>query len=115
MPSRPRVRQAARRDANHDEIVGAFLEVGASVLDLHQTAGALDLLVGVAGIDQRVEVKDGAKPLSRRRLTEAETDTFLRWRGRKPVVVRTADEARWLVSRLRLEARCYVQIRRSTR
>ena len=98
---RRRVRQHARRDANHDELVGLFVALGCSVLDVSQVAGALDLVIGVAGVDQRVEIKDGAKEPSRRRLTEAERDEIDAWRGREPVIVETTRHVITLVADLR--------------
>jgi len=102
---RRRVRQNGRRDANHDEIVGLFEALGCSVLDVSGVSGALDLIVGAVGIDQRVEVKDGSKPPSERRLTEAELLEIAGWRGRRPVGVETAEDVLALVARMRDEAR----------
>lgn len=99
-----RVRQLARRDANHDVIVGVFEDMGASWLDLSNVAGALDGVIGTNGIDQRVEIKNpdamrGEKQATE--LTDAEDEEFKRWRGRKPVVVLTVDDAINLINQLR--------------
>ena len=99
-----RVRQRARRDANHNEIVAVFESLGATWLDTSGIGGALDGAIGYAGIDQRVEIKDGEKFLSRRRLTKDEETTFQEWRGRPPVVVETVEDAISLVNRMRKEA-----------
>lgn len=78
--------------------------MGGTWLELSNVAGALDGLLGVSGIDQRVEFKN---PLALRgkkqalELTPAEKDEFDRWKGRKPVVVTTTEEAVELVNHLR--------------
>ena len=68
------MRQAARTDANHQEIMKAFRACGFSVHDTSKLGnGFPDLTVyrprnGVV----LVEIKDGTKPPSKRRLTPAE-------------------------------------------
>jgi hypothetical protein len=104
MARRRSVRRIARRDSNHSELVEVFESLGATWFDTSNIGGGLDGLLGVSGIDQRVEIKDGAKFLSRRRLTKDEDDTFQEWRGRPPVVVETVDDAINLVNKLRKEA-----------
>jgi hypothetical protein len=71
------------------------------VLDVHEIPGALDLVIGVAGIDCRVELKDGSRPPSRRALTAAEVDVLESWRGMPPAVVTSVEEAEILVRNLR--------------
>lgn len=92
-----------RTDANQPEIVKAFRELGATVEFMHGE-GALDLLIGIYGIDQRVEVKDGSKSPSRRKLSESEQATFENWHGRKPVVVKSSDDVIALCKKLRRES-----------
>ncbi len=101
----PRVRQAARVDSNQREIVKTIISLGASWLDLTSISGILDGVIGVNGIDQRVEIKDGAKFPSERRLTPNEKREFEEWRGRKPVVVESVDDVIKLVNLLRREKR----------
>lgn len=69
-------RRAARTDANHAAIVAAARAVGAAVLDVHALPGALDALIGFRGVLRLVEIKDGAKKPSARKLTSAETETI---------------------------------------
>ena len=57
----PRGYRQSRRDANHMQIVQYARAIGMSVLEVHSIAGALDLLVGLGGIDVRAEIKDGLK------------------------------------------------------
>jgi hypothetical protein len=84
---------ARRVDANQRAIVAALRDVGASVEHLHTLGeGAPDLLVGFRGVNTLLEVKDGSKPPSRRRLTPDEATWHAAWRG-QVTVVETIDEA----------------------
>lgn len=60
-----------RTDRNQTEIVKALRRVGALVWII---ASPCDLLVGFLGRFLTMEVKDGAKPPSARRLTKAEVE-----------------------------------------
>jgi len=80
--------------------------MGASWLELSNVAGALDGIVGVAGIDQRVEFKNPEALRGKKQaleLTPAEIDEFDRWKGRSPVVITTQEEAVNLINQLRKE------------
>lgn len=82
------MRRAARVDANQREIVEALRRVGATVQPLHTIgSGCPDILVGYRGTNILLELKDGDKPLSRRRLTADEERWHAEWRGQ----VATAD------------------------
>lgn len=72
--------RARRVDNNHADVLGEARQVGAEVLDLHALPGALDALVGYRGRLFLVEVKDGAKVKSKRKLTPAEVATVERFR-----------------------------------
>ena len=93
------MRRAARRDDGEDEIVKALREAGAVVRVVTQGDGIPDLLVGyespVSGIGYTIlmEVKDGTKPPSARRLTEAEEKFFMEWTGGMLVIVNSVEEA----------------------
>jgi hypothetical protein len=64
---------AARIDANQPAIVAAIRKMGATVLHLHTIGkGAPDILIGYQGKNALVELKDGAKPPSARKLTPDE-------------------------------------------
>ena len=72
-----------RVDANHGQIAHAFSRLGFSVLDLSRVGcGCPDLLVAKQGHSVLVEIKDGMKSASRRKLTPAEQEFRLEWRGR---------------------------------
>lgn len=88
-------RFARRKDSNHNDIAAACVRVGAEVLDLSPLPGALDLIVGYRGRLVWLEVKDGDKPPSDRKLTDAERATIERFsRVGCPVYkVETEDEA----------------------
>ena len=81
------MRLAARTDANQADIVKALLDIGASVQILAAVGqGFPDLLVGLAGRNFLLEVKDGSKPPSKRKLTPAEAEWHAEWRGQVCVV-----------------------------
>jgi len=89
-------------DANQVAVVAAFRAAGASVLHLHTLgAGCPDLLIGVDGVDQLVELKDGRKRESERRLRPEQVVFHREWRGRSVFVVTSAAEAHALVARIR--------------
>ena len=84
---------AKRTDANQTEIVKTFRSLGASVLILSSVGkGCPDLMVGIFGRNFLVEVKDGKKPPSGRKLTEHEQLFFDGWKG-QVCVVKSPDEA----------------------
>lgn len=81
------MRRAAKVDANQSEIVGAFRTAGATVTPLHAVGqGCPDLVVGYRGVNYMVEVKDGAKPPSARKLTPDQVEWHQSWRGQVCVV-----------------------------
>lgn len=87
------MRRAARRDDGEDEIVKALREAGAVVRVVTQGDGIPDLLVGYNGFTILMEVKDGTKPPSARKLTEAEEKFFMEWTGGMLVIVNSVEEA----------------------
>ena len=81
------MRRAARTDTNQAEIVAALRKAGATVQHLHAIGqGTPDLLVGYAGQNFLLEIKDGAKSPSRRRLTPDEEQWHRQWKGQVVVV-----------------------------
>lgn len=87
------MRRAARTDRNHLEIIAALRKVGATVRSLASVgAGCPDLLVGYHGQNFALEVKDGRKKPSARKLTEDEERFFRDWKG-QAAVVSSVDEA----------------------
>jgi hypothetical protein len=82
-----------RVDDNHALIVAALRSVGCTVQSMAAIGkGCPDLLVGYQGRNLILEVKDGAKRLSKRRLTSAEVRWRDAWQGQYAVVT-NVDEA----------------------
>lgn len=74
--------RAAKVDANQVEVVQAFRSMGCSVQCLHMMGGGVpDLLIAIKGINLLVEVKDGAKPPSKQKLTPDQIDWHCQWRA----------------------------------
>ena len=88
------MRRAARVDDNHTEIVHAFRAAGCSVLSLHRVgSGCPDLLIARNGRSALVEIKDGAKSASRRKLRANQEDFRAQWKGRVYVATSIDDVA----------------------
>lgn len=66
------MRRAAKIDSNQNEIVKALRKLGAFVLITSQLKNAFDILVAYNSKLYVVEIKDGNKPPSARKLTEGE-------------------------------------------
>ena len=66
------MRRAAKIDSNQPQIVKALRRSGAFVILTSQLKNAFDLLVIYRGTIYIVEVKDGEKVKSKRKLTEGE-------------------------------------------
>lgn len=76
------MRRAAKVDANHAVIVGALMSCGCEVQSLAALGGGVaDLLVHhrSSGRLMLVEVKDGEKPPSARKLTPDQVEWHKRW------------------------------------
>ena len=88
------MRVAAKIDANQEQVVLALRAVGASVQTLAAVGkGVPDLLVGYQGKTILLEVKDGRKPPSARKLTEDQLKWHGAWRGGPLAVVDGPDAA----------------------
>jgi Holliday junction resolvase len=87
--------RAARTDKNQTAVVQALRAVGCRVQSLAGLGdGVPDLLVGTR--DKRlvlIEVKDGAKPPSERKLTSDQIKWHTDWDGWPVYVVKSVDEA----------------------
>lgn len=82
----------SRVDANQPELVKLWRRLGGTWQHTHEIPGALDGIAGMAGVDVRVEIKDGSKPPSARYLTDAEAVVFEMWKGRAPIVWSCQDD-----------------------
>lgn len=74
-------RRAARVDDNQEEVVKAFRKMGCAVLIISQLKNCADLVVSRNQKTALVEVKDGAKPPSKRMLSEGEFKFMQSWKG----------------------------------
>jgi hypothetical protein len=70
------LRRAARKDANKDAVVAALRSAGVSVIDLREP---FDLLIAYARKTAMMEIKDGTKPPSARKLTKQQAKTLATW------------------------------------
>jgi hypothetical protein len=88
------MRRAAKVDANHAEIVIALRAAGATVHSMAALGGGFpDLLVGYKNKTALIEIKDGSKPPSRRKLTKDQQDFHANWKGGTLAVVDSAEAA----------------------
>ena len=77
-----KLRTAAKIDANQVEIVKALREAGATVQSLAAIGkGCPDILVGVNGCTLLMEIKDGSKAPSARKLTDDQLTWHSKWTG----------------------------------
>lgn len=90
------MRRAAKVDANQSEIVKALRALGCDVLILSAVGdGCPDLLVTAPVFPRRtmlIEIKDEAKPPSKRTLTADQVEFHREWRG-EIHIVKSVDEA----------------------
>lgn len=89
------MRRAARTDDNHAQIVEGLRRAGCFVQSLAPVGkGCPDLLAAWGGRWCVLEVKDGAKPQSARKLTPAEVEWIVSVKNRAPVhVVESVEQA----------------------
>ena len=87
------MRRANRVDYNQSVIVESLRKAGAYVRIVTMGDGVPDLLVGYKGFTLLLEVKDGDKPPSQRKLTEAEQKFFDEWTGGLLAVVESVEDA----------------------
>lgn len=81
------MRRAARVDDNQKDIVAALRRAGFSVCVLSAVGkGVPDILVGAQGRNILLEIKDGAKAKSARKLTMDEQTWHTAWRGQVAIV-----------------------------
>jgi len=81
------MRRAARIDANQPEVTKKLRAVGATVQPVHTVGkGCPDLLVGYRGANYLLELKDGTRAPSDRKLTKDEEAWHEAWAGTVHVV-----------------------------
>lgn len=98
----PRGYAPSRVDSNQGEIVKVFRQLGASVAITSTLGkGFPDLVVGLRGcFNLLVELKDGSKPPSARKLSEAEQEFHQNWKG-QIAIVSTMEEAVQLINSIK--------------
>jgi hypothetical protein len=82
------------KDRNHDAILAALRAAGAGVIDTHHEGrGMPDLIVGYQNRLCLLEIKNPENAYGRRGLSPAQRKWAERWKGSKPIIVRTEAEA----------------------
>lgn len=89
-------RFARRQDSNQGDIVKRLKELGCTVRDNSRNGdGGPDLTIGFMGRDYFVEIKAVGKGLS-----QEQCDWHQEWRGQRPVVMWTPEQAEaWVAER----------------
>ena len=80
------MRRANRKDANHRQVINEFRRLGWQVLDTADLKNAFDILVSKRMVTVCIEIKDGEKPPSARRLTAGEQNFKDNWRGNYKII-----------------------------
>ena len=79
--------RARRVDRNHGEVVAALRKIGCEVMDLSRVGnGCADLIACLGFRIRLLEIKDGSKPPSARKLTPAQKVWHESWRRHVDVV-----------------------------
>ena len=100
------MRRIARVDENQSAIVDALRSMGGTVAITSMVGqGFPDAVLGAYGQTMLLEIKDGAKSPSRRRLTAAQQPFHASWKGSPIVVVDSVNAAIILMNRLRTGSR----------
>ena len=90
------MRRKAKIDGNHGQIVLALRRLGFSVLSLAAVGkGCPDLVVGKHSKNYLLEVKDGTKPPSARRLTDDQHKFYQSWLGQYQVIKSVEEVIEW--------------------
>lgn len=94
-------RRAAKVDANQSELVELMRKLGASVeITSAVHSGFPDTVVGIGNVTVLVEIKDGDKVPSKRKLTPDQVVFHARYQGAL-TIIETEDQAIELVARMR--------------
>ena len=80
-------RRAAKVDDNQKEIVALFRKLGWTVLIISQLKNCCDIIVSKSGRTVAIEIKDGAKPPSARKLSDGEIKFRDAWQGEYSLVI----------------------------
>ena len=80
-------RRAAKVDDNQKEVVALFRKLGWTVLIISQLKNCCDIFVSKNGRTIAIEIKDGKKPPSARKLSEGEVKFRELWQGDYELVI----------------------------
>ena len=80
-------RRAAKVDDNQKEIIALFRKLGWTVLIISQLKNCCDIIVSKSGRTVAIEIKDGAKPASARKLSDGEVKFRDAWQGEYALVI----------------------------
>lgn len=81
------MRKYGRKDTNQTEIENVFRTYGFSVFDTSPLGGGFpDVVAGKDSDNYLIEVKDGNKPPSQQKLSDAEIKFHMKWRGNVHVI-----------------------------
>ena len=84
-------RRAARTDANQTEIVEALRKSGWYVLIVSKLKNCCDVIASKKGRTVAIEIKDGNKAPSERRLTKGELKFKDEWQGEYALIEKIED------------------------
>jgi hypothetical protein len=80
-------RRAAKVDDNQKEIVALFRKLDWTVLIISQLKNCCDIIVSKSGRTVAIEIKDGGKPPSARKLSDGEVKFRDAWQGEYQLVI----------------------------
>lgn len=80
-------RRAAKVDDNQKQVVALFRKLGWYVLIISQLKNCCDIIVSKNKITIAIEIKDGKKPPSSRKLSEGELKFEREWQGLYELVI----------------------------
>ena len=95
-------RRAAKTDDNQKEVVALFRKLGWYVLIVSQLKNCCDIIVSKGGETYAIEIKDGKKPPSARKLSIGEQKFKNEWLGKwrlvetESDVIKINEEIKWL-------------------
>jgi hypothetical protein len=87
------MKRDARQDRNHNEVKDYFEDYGCSVLNIFQLKNCADIIVAKNNITCIVEIKDGLKCPSQRKLSDGEIKFRDSWLGEWRLVETLEDAA----------------------
>jgi hypothetical protein len=89
-----KLRRSGRKDKNHNSIISGLKYAGAAIIDLSSMGyGIPDILVSYHNVLYLMEIKNPDNAYGRRGMNKNQKQWAERWRGKKPEVVRSIDDA----------------------